>query len=348
MPALTPQFLIDLESRMQRLTENEYNRFAPNLWWNKIAKVRPSTSRREIIYWLLSTAMIKDQGKGGNIQFEDIVSTFTEVENRYSGDGLKLQRAQVEDTDGDGLNLGAEWSTQIGAYMAYYPQKQVTDVLKNGHDINKYRSYDKVAFFSSGLTAHPYNPFATQLGGFANLLTGAANGAYPGAVPIDDSVSIDDAFRNLAKINSYIKTIKMPNGEDPRFLRPAFILCGPRLFPRAVQLTSAKFLAQAVGSAAATSDVEALIKALGYATPVEVDELAGYEDDKTFFVACEQIASSQLGAVVWVEREPYKINYYGVQDQAELDRRQELEWHCLGRNGIAPGHPHLLFKCKAV
>ncbi len=348
MPALTPQFMMDLESRMQRLTENEYERFAKNLWWEKITKIRPSTSRREIIYWLLSTATIKDQGKGGNIAFEDMVSTFTEVENRYSGDGLKLRRAQVEDTDGDGLNLGAEWSQQIGGYMAYYPQKQVTHLLKNGHDVDKYRSYDKTAFFSSSPTGHAYNPFATGLGGYANLFTGAASGSYPGAVPIDDSVSLDVAFQNLTKIMTYIATIKMPNGEDPRYLRPRFILAGPRVFPRAVQLTGSKFIATTVGGGAASTDVEALISALGYAMPIMVDELAGFEDDKTFYVACDQIASSQLGAVIWIERESYKINYYGVQDQAELDRRQELEWHCIGRNGIAPGHPYLLFKCKAT
>jgi len=346
MPALTPSYLMDFESRMQRLTEQEYLRLNKNLWWPKITKVRSTSAKRDVLTWLLSTATIRDQGKGGNIAFEDLVSALTEIEAGYSGDGLKLRRAQLEDTDGDGLNLGSEWSAQIGAYMAYWPQKRVVDVLKNGHDITKYRAYDNIAYFGA---AHPVNPYNNGLGTFNNLLTGAPVGAYPGAVPIDESVELDVALANLSKIMGYIATIKMPNGEDPRFLRPAAILCPPRLFPRAVQLTGAKFFGLPVsGGGVASADVEGIIKALGYATPIMVDELAGFESDTTYYVACENVTESQLGAVIYTVREPYKINYYGTTDQAQLDRAQELEWHCIGRNVVSPGHPYLLFKCKAA
>lgn len=349
MPALTPQFLIDLESRMQIITEREYARFGQNLWWQNVARLRPSTGRREIVTWLLSTAMIKDQGKGGNIRFDDLVSTYTEFENKFSGAGLKLTRANLEDTDGGGVDLAAQWSSDIGAYMGYWPQKQVVHALKNGHTAALYTGYDGKAFFA---TDHPVNPFNTAAGTFQNIFTGgavAASGntpAYPGTCPIDDSQDLDDALVNLGKIFSYVASIRMPNGEDPRYLRPRLILAPPRMYPRVVQLTSAKFLAQVAGAGAGSADVEAVIKALGFATPVMVDELAGFESDTTFFVACEQIASSQLGALIYSEREPYRINYYGTQDQVALNRMQELEWHCIGRNTIAPGHPYLLFKCK--
>jgi hypothetical protein len=346
MPALTPSYLMDFESRMQRLTEQEYVRLNRNLWWQRITKVRQSSSRRDVLTWLLSTATIRDQGKGGNIAFEDLVSTFTEIESGYSGDGLKLRRAQLEDTDGDGLNLGSEWSAQIGAYMAYWPQKRVVDVLKNGGDPLKYTGYDKLAYFAAG---HPVNPYNTGLGAYNNVFTGAPVGSYPGAVPIHDGVTLDVALANLSKIMGYIATIKMPNGEDPRFLRPAAILCPPALFPRAVQLTGAKFFGLPVtGGGVASADVEGIIKALGYATPIMVDELAGFENDTTYYVACENVTESQLGAVIYTERESFKINYYSTLDQAQLDRAQELEWHCIGRNAVSPGHPYLLFKCKAT
>jgi phage major head subunit gpT-like protein len=334
---------------MQILTESEYARFASHLWWNQVAKVRPMTGKRDIIMWLLSTAMIKDQGDGGNIRFDDLVSKSTEIENFYAGTGLKLNRAKLEDTDGGGMDLAAQWSTDIGAYMGYWPQKQVVHALKNGHTAALYTGYDGKAFFA---TDHPHNPFRANSGTYANLLTGSpVSGSgntpyYPGAVPIDDSQDTDDALANLGALFSYIASIRMPNGEDPRFLRPRLLLVPPRMFPRAVQLTSAKFLAQVAGSGAGSGDVEALIKALGFATPTMVDELAGFESDTTFYVACEQVSSSQLGALVYGLREPFRINYYGVQDQVQLDRMQELEWHCLGRNVCRPGHPYLLFKCK--
>lgn len=351
MPALTPSFLMDLESRMQVITEREYSRLSANLWWKNITKLRGSTGRRDVFTWLLSTAQIKDQGKGGNIAFDDLVSTYTEIETKFSGAGLKLTKAQLEDTDGGGMDLAGQWSADIGAYMSYWPQKQVTYFMKNAHTASIFTGYDKKAFFASD---HPVNPFNDVAGTYQNIFTGAAapaNGnapAYPGVCPIDEAIDSDDALVNLSKIMSYIASIKMPNGEDPRYLRPRSIYCSPRLFPRAVQLTNAKFLAQTAGSGAASGDVEALIKALGYATPVMVDELAGFENDTTFFVGCEQISSSQLGAVIYTERDPFAINYYGTLDQAQLGRANELEWHCRGRNVVSPGHPYLLFKCKGA
>jgi hypothetical protein len=357
MPALTPTFLMDLESRMQVITEREYDRLNSQLWWNNVAKVRGSTGRRDVLTWLLSTAQIKDQGKGGNIAFDDLVSTYTEIETKFAGAGLKLTRAQLEDTDGGGMDLAAQWSADIGAYMSYWPQKQVTFFMKNAHltaasgGFNGYDSTPSVpkAYFA---TDHPVNPFNTIAGTYANLITGGSAGAsgntpaYPGALPIDASVTADVALANLGKLLAYIASIKMPNGEDPRYLRPRAIYCSPGLFPRAVQITSAKFLAQTAGSSAGSGDVEALIKALGYATPVMVPELAGFESDTTYFVGCEQASASQLGAVIYTDREPFKINYYGVQDDAVLGRANELEWQCRGRNVVSAGHPYLLFKCK--
>jgi hypothetical protein len=351
MPALTPTFLMDLESRMSVITEREYNRLNANLWWKQVTKIRGSTGRRDVLTWLLSTAQIKDQGKGGNIAFDDLVSTLTEIETKFSGAGLKLTKAQLEDTDGGGMDLAGQWSADIGAYMGYWPQKQVTDLLKNGHTASLYTAYDAKAFFASD---HPVNPFNTVAGSYANIFTGSsapASGntpAYPGACPIDDGVSTETALINLGKILSYIASIRMPNGDDPRFLRPRAIFTPPRMFPRGVQLTNAKFLAQTAGSAGGSGDVEALIKALGFATPFMVDELAGFESDTTFYVACEQLSSSQLGAVIYTEREPFAINYYGVVDQAVLGRARELEWQCHGRNVVSPGHPYLLFKCKGA
>jgi phage major head subunit gpT-like protein len=351
MGALTPQFLMDLESRMQVVTENEYSRLTQNLWWQNLAKVRTTTASKEIIAWLLSTAQIYPEGKGGNIRFDDLLSTYTTMEPRFSGAGLKLNKAQFEDTDGQGVNLAAEWSSQIGAQIAYWPQEQVARFLMTAHQAGVFVGYDGKPFFA---VDHPVNPYRTGVT-FANLLTGTAGAGLntgttsPGALPIDESVSVEVALANLQKLFAYICSIKMPNGKQPRRLRPRFLLTPPGLTFRAVQLTQAKFIAQATaGGGAASADVEALIAALGYATPVQADELAGFEDDKTYFVACEQINSTQLGAITYLEREAYKILYYGSQTEAELDRRDEYEWHVKGRNGLGAGHPFLLFKVKGV
>jgi hypothetical protein len=327
---------------------------ANNLWWRNVAKLRPSQTLKEIITWLLSTAQIKDQGKGGNMAYDDLVSVYTQYENRVAGAGLELSRFQMEDlhngeVGGEAMDLAGQWGADIGYYMAYWPQKQTTYFLKNAHTASIYTGYDSVAFFA---TNHPVNPNDTSKGNYANLFTGAtaaASGntpAYPGALPIDEAVSIDTALSNLGKLRAYLASIRMPNGEDPRFLRPVGLLCSPKLMPRAVQLANAKLIPQLASSGTGTANVEAVIKFLSFATPIEADELSGFESDTTYFVICEQAATSQVGAVIYSEREAFKINYYGVLDQVELGRKQKYEWQCQGRNVVAPGHPYLLFKCK--
>lgn len=340
MPAITPQFVTDLETRMRARTENAYATLNVESWWNQITKVEKTESLRDIIYWLISTAQIRDQGTlGGNMHFADQTTVKFEYENKFSGEGLRLRRQQLEDIDGMGIQLSASWSADIGQYMAYWPQKLVTHLLKNGHTAALYPAYDAKAFFASD---HPVNPNKVGAGTYSNLLSGA------GTYDISTAVTVDQALVNLGKVLSAFATVKMPNGEDPRNIRPAFLLCGPTLFPRAVQLTSAKFIAQAATGGAGSSDVDALIRALGYAQPVLVPELAGFESDTTYFVAAKPVAGNDMAGVVYVEREAFKINYYGLLDSDKLGRMDEFEWQCRGRNAVVPGQPFMLWKVKAT
>lgn len=358
MGALTPEFLFDFESNMQAINENEYARIASRLWWSRFMKTRPSASKKEIVAWLLSTARIEDLGKfGGQLPFEDLISQYTTFENRAAGAGLKLRRFQLEDLDGGGLDLATKWASDIGSYMAYWPQKQLVSLIKNGAT-SGYNSYDGVSFFN---TAHYVNGVNGDQGTFANIFTSTASSTpstdpndagYPGACKIDTSVSVDDALDNLTKAIAYIKSIKMPNGADPRFLNPVALIVPPALQARAVQLTNAKFLAQDSASAGGSGDVSAVIQSFGFSQPVVADELAGFESDTTYFIACEEMGQSQLGAFVYVDREPFKVTYYtgqggGTGADAVLDRADELEWHCKGRNVAGYGHPYLFFKVKA-
>lgn len=344
MGALTPQFLIDFETRLSTISENEYLRLSSNLWWDQIATKRTTLSKKEIVSWLITGAMIRERGQGGNYAFDDIAAHYTELETKFAGAGFKISKAQLTDVfngiaGGEGLELGAEWAAQIGAYMSYWPQKQVAYFLKNAHTASIVTGYDSKAFFA---TDHPVNPRNTAAGTFSNLLTGA------GTYAIDSSIADDVALVNLTKVFAHIATIKMPNGEDPRFLRPKGILCGPTLAPRVSQLVDAKFIAKTAGSGAGSADVQMLMKRLGYAPPIQADELAGFESDTTYFVVCEQAATSQLGPVLYLEREAFAMNQYGPQTEAELARRNEFEWLVDGRNSVAPGHPYLLVKVKAT
>ena len=340
MPTITPQFLYDLESNMRTITSNEYGRLTSNLWWNKIAKTVPSMALKERLSWLLDTARIQRTGHGGNIEFEDIVALTTEVENLNAAAGLKIKKEKFEDVDGNGIDYAAQWSRTVGSYAAYWPQKMVAQAI-----LANPLGYDGKVYFT---TDHPLNPFRTTLGTYTNLFTA---GSGPGALPIDTSVSVDVAVANVAKAIAYIATIKMPNGEDPRFLRPAYLFVPPALVARAQQITNAKFIAQAATAGGGSGDVEALIRNFGLGQPVEVTELAvGYPggSDTSWYLGMEDILTNELGAFSYVNREAFSVLYYGPQNDAQLARIREFQWTTEGRNSVLPGHPYLLFKCLAT
>lgn len=345
MGAITPQFLMDLESRMQVITENEYVRLSSNSWWPKFMRKRTTEARRDVLTWLLTTAQIEDTGpQGGKMSYDEILSQQTEFETKFAGRGLRIHKSQLEDTDGNGVDLAVKWSGDIGAYMGYWAQKQLVKLIKAGHNADAV-SYDKVPFFSA---SHPTNPFDVGVGTYSNVFTGAAAGVYPGACPIDDSVNVDVALGNLSKIYAYVEGLKMPNGEDPRFLTPCAILAPPRMRSRVTQLLNAKVIAQSATGGAGSADVEALISSFGFEAPTIAQELSGFENDTTFFVACRELTSSQLGAFVFIEREQFKINYYTGAQLPDFNRTNLLEWQTQGRYAAGYGHPFTIFKCKGT
>lgn len=347
MGALTPSFVFDLETNMRMLSENEYLRWSSTpgfLWWDKLAVRRPSMTRREIVTWILNTAQIETQGKGGNFAFDTLTIIDREFTHDTHGKAFKLRRQQFEDLDGNGVQLASEWASQIGAQQAYWPQKQIFNLLRNGEGTTVATGYDGLAYFHA---SHPVNPNDTSVGTYSNLFTGGS------AAPIDDSVSLETATINLAKVYAAIAALKMPNGVDPRGLRPAGIFCAPRLMPRAVQLTNAKFIAMSSAAGAGGSgDLAGYVQNMGFGSVTQIDELAGI-DDTSYYVAAQQLGASAQGALVYIDREPFTVRYYtgrggGTGVDAILDRADELEWHTSGRNGVAYGHPYLLFKVKAA
>lgn len=350
MGALTKEFLIDFETNLKSIVESSYAGFSTNLWHSRFMKRRTTQSRKETVAWLLSTAQIREINKAGGEQvFEDLVQTYAEYEMKAAAAGFKVERFKLEDLDGGGVDLAGKWASDIGAYMAYWPQKKLAELIRNGETG---KTYDGKAFFASD---HPVNPGDTSMGTFQNLFTGAASGAYPGACPIDDTVTLDVALTNLAKAIAYVKQIKMPNGDDPRFIRPVCIVAPPRMQQRVTQMTNAKFIAQAAAGGAGSGDVEKMIASFGLSEPVIADELAsGFGgSDTSWYLACEEAGSSasQVGSFLYLDREPFKITYYtgqggGTGVDAILDRADELEWHCKGRFSASYGHPYTFFKVK--
>lgn len=350
MPVLTPSFLWDLESNMRVISATEYERLARKVWWPRVMKVAPkSNSKRERVSWLLDTAQIKPTGKGGNVEFDDIVSQTTEVEFENAAAGLKLKKEQFEDLDGNGIDLAAHWSRQIGALSAYWPQKKLAELLRSNSGAGP-KAYDNLNFFA---TNHPYNPYNTSAGTYANVFTGAASGIYPGAIKIDSSVTLEEAINNIAKAIAYISSIKMPSGDDPRFLQLAEIIVPPALAARARMVTGGSLIPVAgIGGGVGSADLSPMVRNFGLSTDIiEAPELAsGFTggSDTDFYLVMEEITSNPLGGFSYVPRDEFTTIYHGPQTDAQLARIKEFQWTCEGRNNILAGHPFLIFKCKAT
>jgi phage major head subunit gpT-like protein len=341
---LTPQFIMDLESNMRVVQENDYAALAANLFWSDIAKVIPSRSKREIIHWLLSTAYLDDEGYGENLAYDEIESTYTELTNKVAGRGLEIDKSELEDLDGNGVEVAAKWSSDMGQAFAYWPQQQVSYLMNNGQTAAVATGYDKVALFT---TNHPVNPVDTSAG-----LTYSNYFHTGNALPIDNSVTVEEALVNLSTLYANMAAIPQPNGKYPRRLRPYKIFVPPALAPRAAMLTQATIIAMAAGSLGAqggSGDVSDLVKLMAYGAPVVCDELGAAfgGSNTTYYVLFAPLGApkSTLGPMIYVQREPFSITYHGPMTTAELARKRKFQWTANGRNVTGPGHPYLIAKC---
>jgi hypothetical protein len=389
-------FVHSYERKMDVIQETEYvRRLASKFtWWNKVSKTREMNGQTERLAWFLETARIKPVGPAGSgsITFEELAVQQTVYPTYQHAGGIKVQRAQLKFLSGNGLNVLSEWSRQIGNEIAYYPQRLMAQLILNGaNNDGSANAYDGVPFFVSPTTTgsnpvtgasyalgHPVNPFNLNAGYYFNLLTGSSSGTYPGACPIDESVDVDVALQNLGKIIAYISSVKMPNGVDPRFLTPVFILAPPRLAPRLRELLKAKVIAQnASGGGAGSADVEALITGWGLGEPIIVQEIqaavtyavqvpivnsttgnvgvmneTATGSDTTFYVICQEASTTQLGAFLYLPAEQFKVNYYtgdagGTGMDAILNRINEFEYQVQGMVATGYGHPYSVFMCKS-
>jgi len=363
---LTASFLFDFKSNMQAISEQSYQNKLKNLHYQKFTRSRTSDGEREILAWLLSTARLQRNGQGGNIEFDSLAQIKQTYTHGNFDAGLKIKKNQLTDLDGRGVDIAREWSSQIGADIAYFPQREVVTQLLNGETG---LCYDGKAFFAKD---HPIHPALTSGGTYANLFSGAAastpltdpnDAGYPGALPIDESVTVDVAMSNLNKALAYISSIKMPNGMDPRFLTVKGIIHPPKLRARVQQLSNAKLVAQPTSGGGGSANVEAVVQDWAFGEPICMAELGGGANyplgengegstvsgsDTSYYLLCAEEQTSEIGALVWIEREPVVIQSFTPNDQVALAEARVFEWLAQGRGVAGYGLPYFLFKVKAT
>jgi|SRR5580692_11342088 hypothetical protein len=404
--AVTPSFVMQYERDMRVINENAYMGMLAdeNAWFARVARPFQSFRKTDRITWFLNNAMIRPIGPtgAGGMDFQSLVTQTVEYPSFKHGVGIKVQVDQLEDLDGTGLNELATWSKDVGVQTAYYPQQLGSMAILNGANTDgSATTYDGLPFFMDNTAAtgnpsgdaaysngHYYNPYQPPLGGYYNWLHGAAVPAtantvtghqfYPGALPIDDSVTADIALQNLGKAIAYTMSIKQANGVQPRFLKVAYIIAPPRMAPRLRLLMNANELALAAAGGAGSADVKAVIAGFGLGTPIIASEfgsnfsftmpmpfsqanLVGNTtgnitylnetatgNDTTYYIVMTENRTTQLGGLLHVKRKPFAIRYFGEGGQSVLDamlsRSDEIEYQCKGRMAVQLGHPFAIFR----
>lgn len=352
--SLDPQVYTNLETLTERLIVDEYSNAVPNLNYERWTKVRASAAGKHIVYHRLPFATLENKGhQGGSVQYDDqIVFTKDYTIDVIKG-GTKIPESRFADLDGQGYDIMAEWVRDITARFAYWPQQEAIRILKAGESLT---CFDSVALFGT----HYVNPKATGLGSYKNLLTSSAAGLYPGACPIGGAygaasaqITLEEAWVNLFKAIAYIRSVTMPDGVTPRYLKPTTILCSPALQQRVLELTQAKFIAMSAGAAASgaggSGDIEGIINSLGFKPPIVLPELASATaaDNYTYYLVCEEEQQrSQYGSIMYWNREPFQVQMYTRQTSVELAESDEIKWVAKGRNTAGVGQPQFIWKVK--
>lgn len=373
--AFTADFLFSIEKRAVAFNEYNYNRLLVDAWYPKVIKERNFDTKSERLTWMFDTASIdqltpQDGGETGSIgTFDELATVTTEFFPAMFGRGFKMGRLRFENfVNGSSGQLDplGKWAAGVGAYGAYLPQRQVAQLLLNGANIT---GYDGVPFWS---TSHPVHPLIPALGTYANDFTSSASGAYPGAVPIDDSQTFETALTNLAKVLSYIATaVLQPNGNgDPRMLVPKFLLHPTRMAPRVNALLDAAFLPVSANSGGGAADVRPYLKRFRMIEPVEAKELGAAisytipfgaatglsstvsGSDTTYYIVCEEASMTELGAIIVSTRKPFAMTTFAgdggpTSVDAVLGRSSDIESHYKAWLGFNPGHPYTIFRCRA-
>ncbi|WP_434042248.1 MULTISPECIES: Mu-like prophage major head subunit gpT family protein [Sorangium] len=312
---ITPNFVVKFEDRLQYLIEDSWARVLPRLHWDRLMTVRPSSSRKEIISWMLHMAGIKPLEQGGSLPLEDIVETSHEIENEDFGDALEITRNDFEDADGKGIDRGAQWAKHIGGHGAYWPQEGLYALIAQGET---QKSYDGVPFFSA---QHPINP-----------VIGAGAGTYPN---LFTNAALTPA--NFAKAVAAVKRlVKRPDGKS-RFLVPSILVAPTELEDTALTILTAQFLGRD------GSSTDNVLRRYGFGEPIIPHELASPTE---WYLGCE-VVGEELPAFIYQERRAFELNTFSHLDHADLHVMKKFRWTYDGRNMVAYGHPFLFFKFKA-
>jgi phage major head subunit gpT-like protein len=324
------------ETNVQVLIQDAWARRNKTLMWDKLMMTRESHTGRDILFWLLETAKIVDEGFGGNKRADDLAAMFFEIVNKNSGAMLRLTTNEIRDNQMSdaglrnmpALDYAASWARQVGGHAAYWPQQALIQLLANGNVNN---GYDGVPFFS---TAHPVNPFSTGGATFSNRISG-----FPLSVVASGVYNVAQMVYNFAQIMGTVRKTVQPNG-FPRDVAWKYVVGGPDMMLALPLIFETKTFG---GGTVSVGPNENIVSRWGI-EPLIFPELT--ETGVCYLVG--EALSDEGAAFIFNERDPYVLSSYAPETDSSLQRRKEFEWSFDGRNAAQYGHPYLAVRIEAT
>lgn len=338
---VTPQYILDINTRLEGLMTSNWQRVAMNAGsWARVMKKRPSSSKVELLTWILDTAGLYPQGNGGNFRFDDMVALSTQLENFDVGGALRLTTNELADNQlKDNPKVGTmdfaqKWARDRGGEIAYWPRSVLLGANGLIQQGGTALCYDGNPFFYA---SHPVDPSRTGGGTYSNIITGVDISTSTGA--ITDVVVAAEA---LARAIAAIQVLTFTSAKIPRMLVPKVIVHPTALTFRVRQLLGIG----GTNGADILTQTTNMLGTYGFDAPIAAPELDA-ANASTYYIGCEDILSDELGAFVYSERKAYEMRGYPDVDSARQNRSKVWEWTVDGRNGSMYGHPYLFFKCTA-
>ena len=342
---VNPQYIVTIDSTIKAAITSNWQRvtkYAPEV--NGVIKKRPSSTRRELITWILDTAGIYPQGVGGNRRYDDMLAIAYEIDNLNVGSGLELTTNEIEDNqlannpEVGALDYAQKWGRDRGAEAAYFMRKIMFQLIAAGTTAT---GYDGVPFFSA---SHPVTPGVASDGTYSNIITGVPISVTPtGSAP--QSTQLDGLILsqiNFASALAYIAGLTFRGG-TPRFLKPATLIVPTQLAYTANQLIGGGGFLTSGPAADVMAQTTNVLGNYQFNKPIIAPELNG--DPTHYYIAVEDVLSDEIGALVFSERKPFELRGYPDASSAAQNLSKVWKWDFDGRNVGAYGHPYLLFKC---
>ena len=346
---LTPSYVVTIDSMIRALITSNWQRVAKEAAQvRRIMKVRPSTTRRELLTWLLDTVGIYPEGQGGNIRFDDMAAIEYEIDNLNVGSGLRLTTNEIEDNQlKDYPQVGAmdfaqKWARDRGAEGAYYARNLLFQLIKNGGTA---LAYDGQPYFSA---SHPVNPVGPSQGTYSNIITGVPINITPtGTAP--QSTYMDALIIQSRNFASALATIASLNfgsfgGTIPRMLKPKIVVAPAALAFTVNQLVGGGGFLTSGMPAEFIAQTDNILRNYAFEEPIIAPELDAISTSN-YYIGCEDVLSDEVGAFIFSERKPFELRGYPDTASAQTNRADMWEWTFKGRNVGAYGHPYLFFKC---